>query len=285
MSRGRTAKRAPEPATLVTRLKAWAVPATLLVSLFALLLFARMQLQDPEVLSVRRVLVDGEIQYLQRASLEQVVAQAVNGNFFTLDLPRMRKRIERLPWVASASVRRVWPDTLKVRVTERVPLAYWGRDALVSREGVVFRPQVLPRLTGLATLEGEAQHARAITQDYQRMDTLLQTVGLRLSRLKVDPRQAWRIETDNGLKIQLGRRDVMPRLTRFVQLYPSLKGQEIERRPDRVDLRYSNGFAVYWQTAAETGDDRQAGLSGENGEIGGIRQQWNQTRTTSETRG
>ncbi len=285
MSRVRSSQKAPESPSLGKRMKAWTAPVTLVLALSGLLLWGRVQLQNPQVLSVRRVQVDGEMHYLQRANLEQVVAQAVNGNFFTLDLSRMRKQIERLPWVASVSVRRVWPDALRVRVTEQVPLAYWGKDAMVSREGVVFRPKALPRLEGLATLQGEAQHARSITQDYQCMDTLLQTVGLRVSDLKVDARQAWRIETDTGLKLQLGRRDVMPRLTRFAQLYPSLMSQESERRPDTVDLRYSNGFAVHWQTLPETGDERQAGLQGRDHEMRGTRHQRNQTRTTSETRG
>ncbi len=285
MSRGRPSRQQPETPSVLKRLKSWAVPATLVMVVFGLLIWGRTALQNPQVMSVRRVQVDGEMHYLQRTNLEQVVAQAVNGNFFTLDLMQMRKRIERLPWVASASVRRVWPDTLRVRVTERVPLAYWGKDALVSRQGVVFRPQQLPRLDGLATLEGEAQHAMAITQDYQRMDTLLQTVGLRVSRLRVDARQAWRIETDNGLKLQLGRRDVLPRLTRFVQLYPSLMGQETGRRPDTVDLRYSNGFAVHWEALPATEEQGQAGLYEEYDEMTRTRKYGNRKRTTSEIRG
>jgi cell division protein FtsQ len=285
MSRARSAKKVPETPSLGKRMKPWVVPVMFVLVLSGLLLWGRVQLQNPQVLAVRTVQVDGEMRYLKRENLEQVVAQAVNGNFFTLDLMRMRKQIERLPWVASVSVRRVWPDALRVRVTEQVPFAYWGKDALVSREGVVFRPKILPHLEGLATLQGEAQHARSITQEYQRMDTLLQTVGLRVSDLRVDARQARRIETNNGLTLQLGRRDVMPRLTRFVQLYPDLISQESERQLDTVDLRYSNGFAVHWQMLPEKGDERQAGLQGGDREMSGVWHHWNQTKTTSETRG
>jgi cell division protein FtsQ len=82
------------------------------------------------------------------------------------------------------------------------------------------------------------------------MLTLLQTAGLKLKRLRVDARQSWRIETEEGLLLDLGRRDVMPRLSRFVQLYPFMKGQ-VEATPERVDLRYTNGFSVYWQANSE----------------------------------
>jgi cell division septal protein FtsQ len=38
----------------------------------------------------------------------------------------------------------------------------------------------------------------------------------------------------------------MPRLTRFVQLYPKLSG-EVEARLRGVDLRYTNGFTAHWE--------------------------------------
>ena len=228
----------------------WLKPLSLALAIVALLVWSGLTLQDPEAMPVRTVGVDGEIRFLQRARLEQVVAQAVNGSFFSVDLRLMRERIERMPWVESASVRRVWPDTLRVRVTEREPLAYWGKDAMVSRRGEVFKPEAVPRLDGLAVLVGESQHAKAISREYQRMHALLETAGLALTHVWVDARQAWRIKTDNGLLVQLGRRDVMPRLTRFVRLYPFLTAGE-ERRPEAVDLRYTNGFAVHWRPTEE----------------------------------
>jgi cell division protein FtsQ len=208
------------------------------------------QLLDPMVMPVRVVSVDGEIKHLNKQGLEQTVAQAVSGNFFTVDLVRIRHKIEWLPWVKSASVRRIWPDTLAVRVIEQIPLAYWGEDALVNPQGEVFKPQHLPRLTGLANLSGEAEQAERIAQGYLKVRTLLETAGLELKRLWVDARQSWRIETGEGLLLYLGRRDVMPRLSRFVQLYPYLKDQA-ESMPERVDLRYTNGFSVYWQSNSE----------------------------------
>jgi cell division protein FtsQ len=225
-------------------------PLLLFVLIAALGGWGVTRLLDPMVMPVRVVSVDGEIKYLNKQGLEQTVAQAVSGNFFTVDLVRIRNQIEQLPWVESASVRRVWPDTLAVRVFEQIPLAYWGEEAMVNPQGEVFRPQRLPSLPGLVTLVGEEQSAERVTQGYLKMRTLLQTAGLDLKRLRVDARQSWRIETEGGLLLDLGRRDVMPRLSRFVQLYPFLKGQ-VELTPERVDLRYTNGFSVYWQAKSE----------------------------------
>ena len=208
------------------------------------------QARDPGVLPVRVVGVDGEIAHLDRQRLQETVAEAVDGSFFSVNLARIRSQLEQLPWIESASVRRIWPDTLRVHVVEQVPLAYWGDDGLVSQRGEVFRPNKLPQLKGLAKLQGEDELAPRITREYLRMRTLLETAGLDIERVWVDARQAWRLQADNGLMLNLGRREVMPRLSRFVQLYPYLLAQT-KRRPETVDLRYTNGFTVLWHEEAE----------------------------------
>ncbi|MCU7844362.1 MAG: cell division protein FtsQ/DivIB [Candidatus Thiodiazotropha sp. (ex Monitilora ramsayi)] len=231
------------PASIVRVL---AMPLFTSLLVIGLLSWGGLQLMDPQVMPVRVVGVDGEIQHLERGSLEAAVAEAVDGGFFSVDLDLIRQKVERLPWIESASVRRVWPDTLHVNVVEQVPLAYWGEDGLVSLRGEVFRPERLPQLPELSVLEGEDQNALRISREYLRMRTLLETSGLTLKHVRVDARQAWWLKTDEGVSLHLGRREVMPRLTRFVQLYPYLK-QQSGSQPESVDLRYTNGFTVRWQ--------------------------------------
>jgi cell division protein FtsQ len=60
-------------------------------------------------------------------------------------------------------------------------------------------------------------------------------------------RQAWQVKLDNGLMLVLGRDEtahpVSDRLQRFVAAYPELE-QKLQFRPDMIDMRYPNGFAV-----------------------------------------
>ena len=66
-----------------------------------------------------------------------------------------------------------------------------------------------------------------------------------LDSLTMDARGAWSIELDSGQEIQLGRRNVEERLDRLFKVAVPLLTPEFER-VTRVDLRYTNGFAVGW---------------------------------------
>src|SRR5215472_10123631 len=71
---------------------------------------------------VRRPRVSGEV---QTAPADILTAGGLTGHplMISLSLTGAATAIERLPWVATARVRRSWPDTVIVTVTERVPVA------------------------------------------------------------------------------------------------------------------------------------------------------------------
>jgi len=56
-----------------------------------------------------------------------------------VDVDEARARIEALPWVKSAEVRRVWPDKIVVRIQERRPVALWQMDGAVCRASACRR--------------------------------------------------------------------------------------------------------------------------------------------------
>jgi len=51
------------------------------------------------------------------------------------------------------------------------------------------------------------------------------------------------------VQLELGRVNSWLRLQRFVRAYPAVFEGRMDKL-QRVDLRYSNGFSVYWQEAA-----------------------------------
>src|SRR5690606_17475410 len=79
---------------------------------------------------------------LEHVSIPSLRASHLNrftGNFFTVDLDRVRQAFEDAPWVRRAQVRRVWPNRLFVGIEEHRPLAQWGDGRFVNTFGEPFR--------------------------------------------------------------------------------------------------------------------------------------------------
>ena len=94
-----------------------------------------------EWVRVKRVVVEGN-QHVTQAEVEAALDYRAGEPFLPMLDPQTSERaLERLPWVASARVRKEFPDTVKVKVEERqvAGLAYMGGLRLVDTRGVPFK--------------------------------------------------------------------------------------------------------------------------------------------------
>lgn len=64
------------------------------------------------------------------------------GNLWALNLKHLRRSLEAHPWIKAVQVRKHFPATLSVEITQRVPAALLLKDSLVliDREGVELAP-------------------------------------------------------------------------------------------------------------------------------------------------
>ncbi len=192
------------------------------------------------VFPLREVHVEGKLSHVTMDQVESTVKRSVNGNFFTVDLIGMREAFEKLPWVRSVSARREWPDRISVALDEHVPLARWGNSALVDTDGELFTAAYDGKLP---LFDGPEESVKEIAIQYGYFQRVLSAIALVPAEIHLSPRRAWQIRLDNGLRVELGRENIEPRLERFIAYYGrTLK--PLQRKLDYVDLRYSNGFAV-----------------------------------------
>ncbi len=76
-----------------------------------------------------------------RAQVLEKLREAVGRNVFQISLAERKQELEKIPWVESAAVSRLWPNRLRVMVKERTPVAFialGGRIALIDAQGVVM---------------------------------------------------------------------------------------------------------------------------------------------------
>lgn len=210
-------------------------------------------MEDAQRLPLSRLVVTGERHYTRNDDIRQsILALGPPGTFMTQDVNIIQQQIERLPWIKQASVRKQWPDELKIHLVEYVPIARWNDQHMIDAEGNAFSvpaertgKQTLPMLSGPEGSEGE------VLQGYRAMGQVLAKDKFTLKEAAMTARRSWQLTLNNGIKLNLGRGDTMKRLSRFVELYPVLQQQEQAdgKVVSYVDLRYDSGAAVGWQPA------------------------------------
>ena len=197
----------------------------------------------PGLLPLKSVRLEAAPEQVETLDVLRVARHEVQGNLLTADIDRLRKSLEKLPWVRNVSVRREFPDRLVVSLEEHQVLARWNDSMLINGFGEVFdakAEQKLPRFHGP---EGSASE---VATNYERFSRELAAVGVVIDRINVSERHAWQLNLSNGVVVELGREDIQSRLARFVEVYPySLAPQAGKFK--YVDLRYRNGFAVSGQ--------------------------------------
>ena len=183
--------------------------------------------------------------------MQTLVGGALHGGFFQIDVQRLRLGLLREPWVREASVQRVWPDTVRVIITEQVPAARWGSDALLNIEASVFRPARGSIPPGLVRLDGPAGSEREVLATFRSLAPRLRTLGLELVRLRLSDRGAWSFRLADRTRVILGRDRLQERLDRFERAYRAGLA-DVWSTIAAVDLRYTNGFAVLEREVEKT---------------------------------
>jgi cell division protein FtsQ len=152
---------------------------------------------------IDQVAVSGQ-RFTSEADIFDALDLANVRSFADLDSAAARKRIERLAWVATAELTRVYPGGLNVRVTERKPFAVWRRaerSYLIDATGRVLSAVSattaleLPRFSG----EGAAEEAAALMTALNRVPD----VARHLVEAERVAERRWTIRLKDGVTVHL----------------------------------------------------------------------------------
>ncbi len=210
-------------------------------------------MNDASRLPLSRLVVTGKTHYTTNDDIRQaILSLGAPGTFMSQDVNVITQQIERLPWIKQVSVRKQWPDELKIHLVEYVPVARWNDLHMVDAEGKSFSvpanhigKETLPLLYGP---EGNEQD---VLDGYRQMSAVLAASKFSVKAASMTARHSWQLVTGDDVRIELGRSDNMKRLKRFIELWPVIQQQATadNKRVSYVDLRYDSGAAVGWAPA------------------------------------
>jgi cell division protein FtsQ len=188
----------------------------------------------------------------RHVSREEILSAAgVTGTASLLffDVEDARDRLKANPWIADATVLKLYPDRLQIDIKERAAFALWqqaGRVSVVANDGTVLEPYVNPRLIRLPLVVGLGAAARSkeILTLLDRYPDLRDQVR---AAILIGERR-WNLRLRNGLDIRLPETDVDQALVTLAQLDKDKK--LLSRDIVTVDLRLADRVTVQLSEAA-----------------------------------
>lgn len=216
------------------------------LTFISLLIWGGMFLSHPDTLPIKQVRIEGDFTRLSPVDLQLLVTDKVRGGFFNLDVDAVRLALLEEPWVSEVTVKRIWPDALRVIVIEQIPVIRWKESGLLNASGKYFAPDIITIPAGLPLLSGPAGTEVNLLNRFNAVQERVQLIGFKIVSLTLNERRAWSFQLNNGIKVVLGRRDFEERLNRFLTLIPTTISGRIGQT-ESVDMRYTNGFSIRWK--------------------------------------
>ena len=225
----------------------------LIVVLLALTTLGRV-ISDASLFPVKGVNIQGELRYVERDVVTDLVTVYTAASFFTLDLNKIQSSVQSLAWVKHAAVRRVWPNRLILELVEREPVTRWNKNKLIGVDGRLFSPPQLQtasrdrdawlkHFAHLPALSGSPLRYQTVSAMHEKFSSLFERLDLQVTTLDENVRRSVNLTLSNGLELRLGRRDHQQRLQRFIGIYHRVIGPKMQGIK-YVDLRYTNGLSI-----------------------------------------
>ncbi|MDR3377843.1 MAG: FtsQ-type POTRA domain-containing protein [Verrucomicrobiae bacterium] len=220
---------------------------------------------------------DGKI---AREQLRRWCGVKPGANLIALDLPDVKRNLEQVSVIDSVSVERVLPHTLKIRVTEREPVAQvnqYHNDAnggivasiyQLDADGVVMQPldprvctvplaevnPQLPVISGVNYFQLQPGHRL----DLPQVQAALRLVAafdqsslwglVDLQRVDVSQPRVLVVTTSQGSEVTFGLDHVEQQLQRWQQIFTF--GAKQQKTIATADLAVENNVPVHWMTAS-----------------------------------
>ncbi len=202
--------------------------------------------------SINRVHITwkNDLHYLDVDEVKVSIGQALEfENFVTVNVGDLQEKLQANPWVKEASVKRKWYNELEIEITEEEPVARWN-DQLVDLEGNLFKPKNIDEFDFIA-IESNYKNRAEIVKKALEINEALNRVGLHLSRLKFDEREAWTILLKEDVRLLFGTEGFDEKFALFIDKYPEQLQRDFSRI-SQINFHYNNSsFAITHKKAEE----------------------------------
>ncbi len=208
---------------------------------------------------------------LSRENILTLAGITGRSSLLFLDAAKTRARLMTNPWIADATVLKLYPGRLRIGITERKPFALWQKDgavSLIAADGVVLERYVPPGFSRLPLLVGKG--AERAGHDFLEIIKRYPDIARYVEASVLVADRRWNLHLKGGIEVLLPEERPADALQTLAELDRSkqLLTRDIVavdlRLPDCVTVRLSDAAAAAREEALKAAEkNKKKGKGGE----------------------
>ena len=147
---------------------------------------------------VRDVEVIGALLPAEALDVERRLTELKPRRLLSTDLKALREHLLGLSWPQLVQVRRVWPDTIQIRITRSLVVAKWGDEGYLTAGGELVSS--LDRTADVPLLDCAVASPQKALETYRYLQDIASEDGLEIRSLAQNAFGEWRLTLSNGVR-------------------------------------------------------------------------------------
>ena len=222
------------------------------IVVLALILFTKNFKAD--VFDLSGIVVTGDSKYQAVNNIREEILPDLAGNAVDINLKEVKTAFENLPWVKTATVKRVYPSRISVDLKEYTAIGVWGAHEdlkMINVHGEIFDvgAEWFDAFKKYPKLVGKDEESVTVVNMYQKLKNMFLPMNAAISEIKLSPRGNWSVSLTNGTHLELGRgnEDQILAYTKIAIQTAQKVAEKYSKNLQDIkyfDLRYQGGYAV-----------------------------------------
>ena len=227
------------------------LPSFLLILLTGILYFYNNNNNNKIYFKIKTITIDSKIINADKKYIFEYAEKYLDKkSFFNFNINILKKELEKIEWIKSVNVRRVYPNEVKLSIEEHRPVAIWNNINYLNDSGKMFFVNKISK--DLPRLNSNYNRSDVLFEYFSLFSTnlLKNKINAKIVEINENDIKSLSILLSSDISVKFGSKDVRNKIIMFFKIYKALNARlntSDLKKIRYIDMRYSNGFSIGWK--------------------------------------